>query len=90
MAHQYGIACEALSPDEVGERWPLLKTDDLVGALHILQDGQINPVDITRALAAAARSHGATIREGVAVLDILHDGRRVTGVETERRKYHCR
>ncbi|MEM7017925.1 MAG: FAD-dependent oxidoreductase [Pseudomonadota bacterium] len=82
MANQYGIACEELSPEDVSKRWPLLNTQDLVGALHILQDGQTNPVDTTRALATAARSHGALIREGVAALELLHDGQRVTGVET--------
>ena len=42
---------ELLSPQEAKERWPLMETNDLVGAAYLPTDGQINPSDITQALA---------------------------------------
>ncbi|MGD2061473.1 MAG: FAD-dependent oxidoreductase, partial [Acidimicrobiia bacterium] len=68
----------------VREMWPLLNTEDLVGALHIPRDGQASPVDTTLALAKGAKSRGATIIEGVAVERIVAENGRVVGVETER------
>ena len=36
---------------EAGRRWPLMRTDDLVGALWLPRDGRTNPIDTTLALA---------------------------------------
>lgn len=46
-------------------------------------DGHADPVATVNAFAAAARRHGADIREGVAVRRVLVGGGRVTGVETD-------
>jgi len=60
-AETVGIPYEWLSPKEIGERWPLVRTDDLVGALFHPTDGYINPADVTQAMARGARMHGAVI-----------------------------
>ncbi|TMV92052.1 FAD-dependent oxidoreductase [Thioclava sp. BHET1] len=52
---------EFLTPAQMKERWPLLRTDDLKGALFHPQDGYINPADVTQAMAKGARQHGAEI-----------------------------
>ncbi|MWD26329.1 FAD-dependent oxidoreductase [Aquicoccus sp. SCR17] len=52
---------EFLTPKEIGERWPLLRTEDLKGALFHPQDGYINPADVTMAMAKGARQRGVTI-----------------------------
>ncbi|OOY13301.1 diguanylate cyclase [Thioclava marina] len=52
---------EFLTPAQMKERWPLLNTEDLVGALFHPQDGYINPADVTQAMAKGARQHGAEI-----------------------------
>jgi len=74
LARSYGIDAEAISPKRAGERYPLMRTDDLVGAVWIPGDGKANPADITQALARGARTGGAAIHEGV----------RVTGVRLKR------
>ncbi len=84
MATTCGVETEVIDLDRARELFPLLNTDDLVGALYIPRDGQTSPVDTTMALAKGARQRGARIVEGVAVEKLVADGERVLGVETER------
>jgi heterotetrameric sarcosine oxidase gamma subunit len=46
------------------------------------KDGQVNPIDVTQALAAGARSRGAQVFENVKVTRILTNEGKATGVET--------
>ncbi|WP_347312636.1 GcvT family protein [Defluviimonas sp. SAOS-178_SWC] len=61
VAETAGVYHEFLTPKEIKERWPLVRTDDLKGALFHPQDGYINPADVTQAMAKGARQHGCTI-----------------------------
>jgi dimethylglycine dehydrogenase len=61
VAETCDVYHEFLTPKEMKERWPLLRTDDLKGALFHPQDGYINPADVTQAMAKGARQHGCTI-----------------------------
>lgn len=83
MASTVGVEIREIDMDELQEKVPLLRTDDLVGALFIPKDGQTSPVDTTMALVKGARQGGATIVEGVAVQRLLKDGDTCIGVETE-------
>jgi dimethylglycine dehydrogenase len=76
VAETAGVYHEFLSPKEIKDRWPLVRTDDLVGALYHPQDGYINPADVTQAMAKGARQLGATIERKIQV-----DGYRWTGSE---------
>ncbi|MCH2067968.1 MAG: FAD-dependent oxidoreductase [Shimia sp.] len=60
-AETCGVKYEWLSPDQISERWPLIKTDDLKGALFHTEDGYINPADVTMAMAKGARQRGVEI-----------------------------
>jgi sarcosine dehydrogenase len=82
MANAQGVACEPLTPKQAGEKYPIMRTDDLVGAVWLPGDGKANPADITQALAKGARNGGVRIFEKVRVTDVdIKDGR-VTGVQT--------
>ncbi|MFL2986010.1 MAG: FAD-dependent oxidoreductase [Candidatus Poriferisodalaceae bacterium] len=83
MASTVGVDIREIDMDELQEKVPLLRTDDLVGALFIPKDGQTSPVDTTMALIKGARQGGATIVEGVAVQRLLKDGDICIGIETE-------
>ncbi|PPR21470.1 MAG: 4-methylaminobutanoate oxidase (formaldehyde-forming) [Alphaproteobacteria bacterium MarineAlpha10_Bin2] len=83
MAKIFDLQVDVITPEEVKERYPLVNTEDVLGAVHIPSDGKANPVDVTQALAKGARTGGALIREDCKVLAIRHDGERVTGVETD-------
>jgi glycine cleavage system T protein len=83
MARTVGVEARVIDLDEALELCPLLRTDDLVGAVHIPRDGQTSPVDTTMALAKGAQARGVRILEGVAVTGIRSEADRATGVETE-------
>jgi len=84
MAEGVGVETRVIDLDEASERWPLMRTDDLVGALYIPHDGVASPVDTTMALAKGARARGATVVEGVSVLDLTTKDGAITGVVTEQ------
>ena len=84
MAAGVGVEARVMDFDELRERWPQLRTDDLVGALYIPRDGHTSPVDTTMALAQGARMRGAAVVDQVAVTDLRTADGRVAGVETER------
>jgi len=75
-AETVGIEHEFLTPDEIKARWPLVRTDDLKGALFHPTDGYINPADVTQAMAKGARQRGVEI-----VRKLQVDGYRWTGSE---------
>ena len=60
-ARTIGVNIEFLTPQQVGELWPLCNADGLVGALFHPEDGYIQPADLTQSLAKGARSRGAAI-----------------------------
>ena len=55
------VAYEWLTPDQIKERWPLIETSDLKGAIYHTEDGYINPADVTQAMAKGARQRGVEI-----------------------------
>ncbi|WP_372602775.1 FAD-dependent oxidoreductase [Actibacterium sp.] len=61
-AENCGVPYEWLSPAQLKDRWPLLRTEDLVGALFHPTDGYINPADVTQAMAKGARQFGVSIQ----------------------------
>src|SRR5262249_53619464 len=82
MAEFNGIAVDLIDARAAGEKWPLMRWDDLRGAAWLPGDGKVIPKETARALAKGARQSGATILEGVRVLDILHEKGRAVGVRT--------
>jgi dimethylglycine dehydrogenase len=75
-ADSVGVPHEFLTPAQIKERWPLVRTEDLVGALFHPTDGYINPADVTQAMAKGARARGVEIVRRAQV-----DGYRWTGSE---------
>ncbi len=90
MANAQGVDCEELTASQAGDKYPIMRTDDLVGAVWLPGDGKANPTDITQALAKGARNGGVRIFEKTRVTAVNTEdgltGRRVTGVETTEGK----
>ncbi|MEO8133453.1 MAG: FAD-dependent oxidoreductase [Betaproteobacteria bacterium] len=85
VARAYGVACEVLSSEEAGRLWPLMRIDDLLGAVWLPGDGKANPTDLTQALARGARIRGAKIFEGVKATSVLTTNGAATGLRWERK-----
>jgi len=80
----FGVDSQELSAAEFGRLWPAAKTDDVLGAFYVPDEGRVNPADLTMAYAKGARLGGVRIVEHVAVTGITSARGRVTGVVTER------
>ncbi|MGZ8260957.1 MAG: NAD(P)/FAD-dependent oxidoreductase, partial [Caldimonas sp.] len=80
LARSFGVECEEISAARAGELFPILRTDDLVGAIWIPGDGKANPADLTMSLAKGARTRGVRIVEGAEVVAVLQ-ARGATGAE---------
>ena len=61
MGRYQGMDLEVLGVDEIKGKYPFLETHDLTGALYDPADGDIDPAQLTQALAKGARDMGATI-----------------------------
>ena len=53
-AEAYQLECELISPQRARELYPVLRIDDLAGAIWLPGDGRANPTDLTAALAHAS------------------------------------
>ncbi|WP_113424443.1 GcvT family protein [Rhizobium cremeum] len=61
MGRYQGMDLDIMSPDEMRSKYPFLETHDLTGALYDPYDGDIDPAQLTQALAKGARDMGAKI-----------------------------
>ncbi|MDI1345481.1 MAG: FAD-dependent oxidoreductase [Pseudolabrys sp.] len=82
MLHSFGAEAEPISAKEAQQKWPLMKVDDVVGAVYYPLDGKCNPIDTCMALARGARMGGAKIVENVKVTRVLVENGRAVGVVT--------
>lgn len=61
MGRYQGIEMEIWTPEEARARYPFLETHDMAGALWDPTDGDIDPAQLTQALAKGARDMGQQI-----------------------------
>ena len=88
MGRYQGMDLDILGLDEIKARYPFIETHDLHGALYDPNDGDIDPAQLTQALAKGARDLGATIVRFCPATGV----RRENGewiVETEQGEIRC-
>ena len=83
-AEAFDLECEILTPAQALDRYPILETADLQGAIWLPFDGTANPTDVTQSLAKGARMNGARVFERTRVLGITTKDGAVTGVQTDQ------
>lgn len=84
-----GVDVEEIGPSDVKRLFPLARVDDVLAGFYVRDDGRVDPVDVTMALAKGARQKGATVLEGITVTDVLHHRGAVTGVRTSHGDVAC-
>ncbi|XP_019628751.1 PREDICTED: pyruvate dehydrogenase phosphatase regulatory subunit, mitochondrial-like [Branchiostoma belcheri] len=84
-----GVECDLVSPRDVSVYHPLLRVDDLKGALWVPGDGVATAADVTQALAKGATMKGVQIHEKVGVEKVLTSDGRVSGVRTNKGDIRC-
>jgi len=84
-----GMTKEVLSPREVADLVPLIRTDDVLHGFWTPDEGRANPVDVTMSMARGARQRGVRIFEDTEVTGFVVAHGRVVGVRTERGVVEC-
>ena len=82
-ARALGLDVGIITPAEALRICPVMSGDGLLGAVHVPDDGYLEPNGITRELARRATAQGAEIVTGAQVTGVRLDPRgRIQGVET--------
>jgi glycine cleavage system aminomethyltransferase T/glycine/D-amino acid oxidase-like deaminating enzyme len=89
LARSFGVECHEVSPAEAGGLYPVMRTDDLQGAIWLPGDGKANPADLCMSLAKGARNRGAILREDIEVTGVLVENGRAVGVRTAQGEVRC-
>ena len=74
MGHYQGLEMKICTPAELKEMHPFMETHDLEGGLYDPLDGDIDPAQLTQAMAKGARDHGAHIERFCPAIGIDRDG----------------
>ena len=74
MGRYQGMDLNILSPGDIKSIYPFVETHDLSGALHDPYDGDIDPAQLTQALAKGARQMGARIERFCPATGVRREG----------------
>lgn len=89
MGVYQGMNIEILTPEETKERYPFLETHDLAGALYDPHDGDIDPAQLTQALAKGARDMGQQIARFTPATGVTQHDDGTWTVHTEKGDVAC-
>jgi len=89
MAEVFGVEAHLIDVASAYEKWPFIRTEDLLGAVWLPKDGKVRTVDTTLALAKGAMQRGAQIIEGVRVHHVEQAHGHICAVVTDRGRITC-
>ena len=89
LARLFGVEADIIGPAEASELWPMMRADDVIGAVFSPNDGRVNPSDLCAALVKGAKAEGARVFEDTPVTGFDIQNGRVHGVETEAGTIAC-
>jgi len=82
LYEKVGVNVEMVDRSTIAELVPGMRVDDVAGGRFGAEDGYGDPLQALAGFAAFATLGGVKIREGVAAIDLVRNGDRVTGVRT--------
>ncbi len=88
-AKTFGLPMELLSPNECGERFPLMSIDGVLGGIWLPTDGYLDPSGLTHAFLGGARAAGVEVATGVRVTGFAIERGRVNAVITDQGIVEC-
>ncbi|XP_014666984.1 PREDICTED: pyruvate dehydrogenase phosphatase regulatory subunit, mitochondrial-like isoform X2 [Priapulus caudatus] len=83
------IGAELITPSEAKKLAPIIRDDDIEGALWTPSDGVVSPSDLVATFARLARKNGGEIIEGCRVENVLTKNLRVDKVQTNHGTIEC-
>lgn len=81
LGRAFGLEAEVVDSARAQELWPLIETDDVIGAVWSPGDGRVNPSDVALALAKGAKARGVQFFEDTAVTGLQKKSGRISAVE---------
>ncbi|MDC0585769.1 FAD-dependent oxidoreductase [Candidatus Pelagibacter sp.] len=88
-AKLFDVNVNVLDTKQIKDLYPVINDQDILGGVHMPEDGQADPVGVTNVLARAAKMEGAQIFEKTPVNKILVKNKRIIGVETSKGIINC-
>ncbi len=89
VAKTLGVDVKWLSVEELKEIWPLCNTDGILGAIQHVEDGYVQPAELTQALAKGARNNGAEIHQHTTVIGLEQQDDDSWIVQTDKGDISC-
>lgn len=89
LLRERGVGVRNIDAVEAKALAPWLEASHARRISHVADDGYQDGYLLAAAYARAARGRGVRIHTRTAVRRIDHDGKRVTGVDTDRGRIHC-
>jgi len=89
MANYQGLSLEMMTNEQMQEAYPFLETHDLVGGLYDPDDGDIDPAQLTQALAKGARQMGAKIERFCPATGVTQHPNGTWTVHTDKGDIDC-
>jgi len=83
-ATAWGLTTHLIGPDEIARLVPIMRTDQLYGAIHVPSDGTVRAVQAAEALAKMAEAAGARFLADTRVTGIDVNQGRVVAVKTDQ------
>lgn len=83
LQKKFNLPVELLSPDEIQERWPYLRMDDILGGTFCSWDGYAGPSEVLSGFAGASKRAGVKIYEGTEVIGISSAKGKIYSVKTK-------
>ena len=77
-----GVRCEQWTREDLLQEEPSCNPE-VIGALHVAEDAQVEPKKLLSAVALGAEREGAVFRTGLTVRHIVVDGDRARGVQVD-------
>ena len=88
MGRYQGMDIDILDLEDIRQRYPFMETHDLAGGLYDPYDGDIDPAQLTQALAKGARDMGARIVRFCPVTGVRRENDEWV-IETEKGDVRC-
>ncbi|WP_343565368.1 GcvT family protein [Kiloniella sp. b19] len=88
MARHQGLQMDICTPEELQQHFPFMELHDLEGGLWDPLDGDIDPAQVTQAMAKGARAHGGNILRFTPATGVSRDNGEWV-VHTEKGDIRC-
>lgn len=89
LADLYDLEAHEIGADEVAQRWPLMNSRDVLGAIWSPEDGRVSPSDLCQSLIRGATDKGVRVFEQTAVEGILTRNNKIYGVVANGTTIKC-